>query len=309
MDPADAALLKDDARPLAIGGSPLPAAADGRHKSFAARSKDVDVTKVSWLMRTTYISASDNRGAAKQGLPEKQVLQARAAERRLAAVAAGTDLDDRELNDREAQVRAIEASFEAARAQPVHSRNPALKPVEVLPVLPDPTAWQHKLLLTTFHDSDPGEELAAVVGQEAMAGLPSAKRPQLLVGHYLLKGFTHHISKAGQDRELKIMALLVREDVDRMVARTAAQVAQQEQEAAAAAAEGREPAQAQAEPVLQPEDLEGDYQWTKDYNYELKRDTVHYALRLDKDAARFYRMQVGLRGQLLQAGGGRGGVW
>eukprot|EP00198_Chlamydomonas_reinhardtii_P007592 XP_001696929.1 Paf1 complex component [Chlamydomonas reinhardtii] len=252
MDPADAALLKDDARPLAIGGSPLPAAADGRHKSFAARSKDVDVTKVSWLMRTTYISASDNRGAAKQGLPEKQVLQARAAERRLAAVAAGTDLDDRELNDREAQVRAIEASFEAARAQPVHSRNPALKPVEVLPVLPDPTAWQHKLLLTTFHDSDPGEELAAVVGQEAMAGLPSAKRPQLLVGHYLLKGFTHHISKAGQDRELKIMALL---------------------------------------PVLQPEDLEGDYQWTKDYNYELKRDTVHYALRLDKDAARFYRMQ------------------
>ncbi|EFJ40852.1 hypothetical protein VOLCADRAFT_121678 [Volvox carteri f. nagariensis] len=244
--------LDDDSRPLAVGGSPLPAAGDGRHKSFAARTKGMGVDKCSWLMRTTYISSSDNRGVQRQGLPEKQVLQARAAERRGASAA-----DDRELND----------------------------PVEVLPVLPDMDSWPQKLLLTTFHDADPAEELAGVVGTEAIQQLPAAKRQQLLVGHYLLKGFTHHISKAGQDRELKIMALLVREDIDRMVARTAHQAELQ----AAAAAAGDE--EAAASGGMQPEDLEGSYQWIKDYNYEYKRDSVHYAIRLDRGAARFHRMQ------------------
>ncbi|PNH11674.1 RNA polymerase II-associated factor 1, partial [Tetrabaena socialis] len=271
MDPADAALLKEESRPLAIGGSPMPAAADGRNKSFAARSKGMDVDKCSWLMRTTYISSSDNRGAQKQGLPEKQVLQARAAERRGAAAA-----DERELNDRDAQVTAIEASFEAARAPPVHTRNPALRPVDIMPILPDMDMWPQKLLLTTFHDSDPADEVAAVVGPAAMAAMPPAKRPHLLVGHYLFKGFTHRISKAGRERELKIMALLVREDVGQMVARTAAAAAQN---AAAAAAAGAHTRVAEGK------------RWTKDYNYDLKRDSMHYALRLDKGGARFYRMQ------------------
>ncbi|GIL70995.1 hypothetical protein Vretimale_4076 [Volvox reticuliferus] len=280
MDPADAALLKDDSRPLTVGGSSLASIGDGRHKSFAARAKGVDVDKCSWLMRTTYISSSDNRGVQRQGLPEKQVLQARAKERRGA-----NDTDDRELNDVAAQARAIEASFEAARGLPVHSRNPALKAVEVLPVLPDMGSWPEKLLLTTFHDSDPAEELAAVVGAEAIGALPAAKRSKLLVGHYLLKGFTHHISKAGQDRELKIMALLVREDIDQMVARTAQQAELQ------TVIEGDEQAAALKGEGMQPEDLEGSYQWIKDYNYEYKRDSVHYAIRLDKGSARFYRMQ------------------
>ncbi|GIL46844.1 hypothetical protein Vafri_3728 [Volvox africanus] len=282
IDPADAALLKDDSRPLTVGGSSLASAGDGRHKSFAARTKGMDVDKCSWLMRTTYISSSDNRGVQRQGLPEKQVLQARAKERR-----GINDADDRELNDVAAQARAIEASFEAARALPVHSRNPSLKPVEVLPVLPDMGSWPEKLLLTTFHDSDPAEELVAAVGAESIGALPAAKRSKLLVGHYLLKGFTHHISKAGQDRELKIMALLVREDIDQMVARTAQQAELQ----TAAAADGDEQGATVTGGGMQPEDLEGSYQWIKDYNYEYKRDSVHYAIRLDKGSARFYRMQ------------------
>ncbi|KXZ52842.1 hypothetical protein GPECTOR_8g225 [Gonium pectorale] len=277
MDPADAALLKEDARRpgVGVGGGAMPAANDGRHKSFAARTRGMDVDKCSWLMRTTYISSSDNRGIQKQGLPEKMVLQARAAERRGAAGG-----EERELNDAAAQARAIEASFEAARAPPVHSRNPALKPVEILPVLPDMDLWAQKMLLTTFQDSDPAEELAAVVGKERMAALPAARRPHLLVGHYLLKGFTHHISRGGTSRELKIMALLVREDLDEMLDRTAQQ---------AAAAEGGQA----RHPGMQPEDLEGEYQWIKDYNYEYKRENVHYAIRMEREqgVARFYRMQ------------------
>lgn len=286
MDPADAALLKDDARPLAIGGSPLPAAGNAR-KSFAARTKGMDMEKCSWLMRTTYISSSDNRTIQRQGIPEKQALLARAQERRATQ-------EDRELNDRDAQVAAIEASFEAARRPPVHSRNPALKPVEILPILPDMDAWKHKLLLTTFQDADPADEVGAVLSPEVLSNVPPPRRPHYLVGHYLLKGFTHRTTRGGREREMKIMALLVREDVDDMVARTVANAEQlqqqQEQEGGQAGAEGV--------PDMQPEDLEGDYQWTKDYNYDLKRDTTHYAIRLGKDVARFYRMQVG---------GGKGG--
>ncbi len=134
------------------------------------------------------------------------MLLARAAERR----AAGLEAEERKLNDRDAQIRGIEASFEAARAPPVHSRDPKLRPVEVLPVLPDLDAWQHKLLLTTFQDGDPGDELVGVVGKQLLAELPPGPRPQLLVGHYMLKGFTHRVNRGGQERELKIMALLVR---------------------------------------------------------------------------------------------------
>ncbi len=292
MDPADAALLKDDARPLAVGGSPLPAAGNTR-KSFAARTKGMDMEKCSWLMRTTYISSSDNRTIQRQGIPEKQALLARAQERRATQ-------EDRELNDRDAQVAAIEASFEAARRPPVHSRNPALKPVEILPVLPDMDAWKHKLLLTTFQDADPADEVGAVLSPEVLSNVPAPRRPHYLVGHYLLKGFTHRTTRGGRDREMKIMALLVREDVDDMVARTVANAEQlqqqQQQEGGQAGVEGV--------PDIQPEDLEGDYQWTKDYNYDLKRDTTHYAVRLGKDAARFYRMQVGGG----RGGGGEGGT-
>lgn len=38
---------------------------------------------------------------------------------------------------REKQIQAIEESFKAAKVPPVHQTNPSLKPVEILPLLPD----------------------------------------------------------------------------------------------------------------------------------------------------------------------------
>ena len=38
---------------------------------------------------------------------------------------------------RERQIREIEASFEAAKSDPVHATNKDLYPVEVMPLLPD----------------------------------------------------------------------------------------------------------------------------------------------------------------------------
>jgi hypothetical protein len=40
------------------------------------------------------------------------------------------------LNNRERQIKDIEASFEACKSRPVHATNKNLQPVEVLPLLP-----------------------------------------------------------------------------------------------------------------------------------------------------------------------------
>lgn len=187
LDPADLALLKEEARTHGPGSSAMPAGVTDRNKSFAARAVGMSMDKCSWLMRTTYISSADNRVLQKQGLPEKAALQQRAAERRAAGMAGVDDEDDdRELNDRDAQVVAIEASFAAAQRPPVHSRNPALKPVEVLPVLPDLEPILSRYLYTTFVDSDPFDEVLAAAGQDA-AVIPPAQRPHRFAGHYLLK--------------------------------------------------------------------------------------------------------------------------
>jgi len=54
----------------------------------------------------------------------------------------------------EAQIIAIEESFEMVKKIPKHLNNPSLQPVSVLPVLPDFNMWQHIYTLGVF-DQDP----------------------------------------------------------------------------------------------------------------------------------------------------------
>ncbi|KAF5726857.1 hypothetical protein HS088_TW22G00541 [Tripterygium wilfordii] len=83
---------------------------------------------VSWLVKTQYIS-SFSAESTKQSLTEKQA-------RELREMKGGRSvLENR--NKREKQIKEIEASFEAAKLLPVHADNKNLKPVEVLPLLPD----------------------------------------------------------------------------------------------------------------------------------------------------------------------------
>lgn len=46
----------------------------------------------------------------------------------------------------------------ALQRPPVHSRDPTLRPVEVLPLLPDFEAWTNKYV-TVHYDNDPTQEV------------------------------------------------------------------------------------------------------------------------------------------------------
>jgi len=113
--------------------------------------------ELSWLMHTTYLSA-DTAGQAAKGIGEKHYKTLRDAE------AAQPSVDDREAQIASIEVRcwvcllpagekawlrwlglssapnsqgrlftSLQASFEAAKRQPVHLKDPSLRPVEVLP--------------------------------------------------------------------------------------------------------------------------------------------------------------------------------
>ncbi len=69
------------------------------------------------------------------------------------------------------QAAAIEASFAAVSRPPVHATNPALTPVEVLPVLPDFERWPDAFVHLQF-DQDPLEEVAYCAA--GVAGAPAA---------------------------------------------------------------------------------------------------------------------------------------
>ena len=76
--------------------------------------------ELSWLMRTTYIS-NDVAERRQQGVSEKKAKAMRQVQQEAPA------------DSREAQIDAIEATFEAAQLPPVHQTKPDMKAMKVLP--------------------------------------------------------------------------------------------------------------------------------------------------------------------------------
>ena len=165
LDPEDEALL-------ASAGVTGGAAGDGGGggSAFRTRRGPGGDTKSGWLMRTIYLSAQElptfkakdeDENARGRSVKERRL----AEDGVLLRVPEGTD-------PRAAQVAAIEAQFEAVRAPPVHARNPLLRPVEVLPVLPDLERCHNAFVQAAF-DTDPLVELlppaAAAAQREALA--------------------------------------------------------------------------------------------------------------------------------------------
>lgn len=104
---------------------------------------------------------------------------ARALKERQLAAEGGSAFGARGRDARAEQAAAIEASFAAVAHAPVHATNPALRAVEVLPVLPDFERWADAFVHLSF-DQDPLAEVAyapklppAVKGQPP-AALPAA---------------------------------------------------------------------------------------------------------------------------------------
>lgn len=98
---------------------------------------------VAWLVKTQYISPLSME-STKQSLTEKQAKELREMKGR-------SILDN--LNSRERQIREIEASFEAAKSDPIHATNKDLYPVEVMPLLPDFDRYDDQFVLAAFDNA------------------------------------------------------------------------------------------------------------------------------------------------------------
>ncbi|PKI58262.1 hypothetical protein CRG98_021344 [Punica granatum] len=132
LAPEDEELLRDDDVVTPI-------------KKDGIRKKDRPTDKgVSWLVKTQYISPL-SLDSAKLSLTEKQAKELR-------ELKGGRNILDN-LNNRERQIKDIEASFEACKSRPVHATNKNLYPVEVLPLFPDFDRYNDQFVLATFDNA------------------------------------------------------------------------------------------------------------------------------------------------------------
>lgn len=129
LAPEDEELLRDDE-------SATPVRKDGIKRKERPTDKGV-----SWLVKTQYISPLSME-STKQSLTEKQAKELR-------EMKGGRNLLDN-LNNRERQIKEIEASFEANKLPPVHANNKSLRPVEILPLVPDFDRYDDKFVTVTF---------------------------------------------------------------------------------------------------------------------------------------------------------------
>ncbi|KAM1412513.1 hypothetical protein ACFXTO_025232 [Malus domestica] len=124
----DEELLRDD---VAV----TPVKKDGIRRKERPTDKGV-----AWLVKTQYISPLSME-SARQSLTEKQAKELREMK--------GRNILEN-LNDRERQIKEIEASFEACKSRPVHATNKNLYAEEVLPLLPDFDRYDDQFVLASF---------------------------------------------------------------------------------------------------------------------------------------------------------------
>ncbi|XP_061358373.1 protein PAF1 homolog isoform X2 [Gastrolobium bilobum] len=132
LDPEDEELLRDDE-------AVTPIKKDGIKRKERPTDKGV-----AWLVKTQYISPLSME-STKQSLTEKQAKELREMK------GGRSILENR--NNRERQIREIEASFEAAKRSPVHATNKDLYPDEVMPLLPDFDRYDDQFVVAAFDNA------------------------------------------------------------------------------------------------------------------------------------------------------------
>eukprot|EP00258_Populus_trichocarpa_P027445 XP_024443464.1 protein PAF1 homolog [Populus trichocarpa] len=128
LAPEDEELLRDDE-------TVAPVKRDGIRRKERPTDKGV-----SWLVKTQYISPLSMEST--KSLNKNQAKELR-------EMKGGRNLLDN-LNNRERQIKEIQASFEANKLPPVHATNKNLHPIEVLPLLPDFDRYEDKFVTATF---------------------------------------------------------------------------------------------------------------------------------------------------------------
>ncbi|KAB5574282.1 hypothetical protein DKX38_001476 [Salix brachista] len=129
LAPEDEELLRDDEMVA-------PVKRDGIKRKERPTDKGV-----SWLVKTQYISPLSME-STKQSLNKNQAKELR-------DMKGNRNLLDN-LNNRERQIKEIQASFEANKLPPVHATNKNLHPVEILPLLPDFDRYEDKFVTAAF---------------------------------------------------------------------------------------------------------------------------------------------------------------
>ncbi|XP_057527318.1 protein PAF1 homolog [Amaranthus tricolor] len=161
LAPEDEELLRDDE-------AATPLKRDG-----IKRKERPSDQGVSWLVKTQYISPLSNDGT-KQSLTEKQAKELRELKEGHNVL--------HNLNNRDRQIKEIQASFEACKSQPVHATKKHLKPVEVLPLLPYFDRYDDQYVVANF-DGEP------TVDAEMFGKMPKSIREDL-EGKAVMKSFT-----------------------------------------------------------------------------------------------------------------------
>ncbi|KAL1298240.1 hypothetical protein HN51_042623 [Arachis hypogaea] len=131
LEPEDEELLRDDevVTPMKKGG---------------IKRKERPTDKgVAWLVKTQYISPLSME-STKQSFTEKQAKELREMK--------GRNILEN-INNRERQIKEIEASFEAAKSHPVHATNKDVYPVEILPLLPDFDRYDDQFVVAAFDNA------------------------------------------------------------------------------------------------------------------------------------------------------------
>lgn len=245
LDPADEALLggADDKYGTSTYASPAK-------KPLREAPHNAEL---SWLMRTTYIS---NDYDLKRGAKTKAPFQPPVRGKPLTPHPPSLEEGEAEVQQ---QIAEIEATFEAAQRPPVHSRDPTLRPVEVLPLLPDFEAWTNKYV-TVHYDNDPTQEV------DMLKRLEPRKRKKV-AERAMLKSFTIESSQADRggehannkaEAEVKLMALLVPKDLSRVAV-------DKDDSAGHPSTSG-----SSGDVAVDAAQLEGEYQWLKEYAYTIK---------------------------------------
>ncbi|KAF5828454.1 Paf1-domain-containing protein [Dunaliella salina] len=152
-------------------------------------------------------------------------------------------------------VAAIEETFAAAQAHPVHPTKPHLRALDVMEVLPDWDWWGNNYVLAQF-DNDPAQEVAE------LAKLRDPDLKHKVAGQSILKGF--RIDGSGEGKQQgRFMALVV-------PSQPVVEAVQGAADAAAAAAMQEEHG-SMVHRDVDPALLQGDYTWSKEYVYQQLR--------------------------------------
>jgi len=242
LHPADAALLHVESKggPLrGVGG--LTGRDAHHHRALREGASDV-----SWLMRTKYISndfGTKRAAASIKATKEDQIA---------VGGSQGTDAAI-DLDDPQAQIASIEASFAAARRPAQHPKNPSATVLEELPILPDELLDGWNLVQTIF-DGNPGKDV------EALSKLTPEERIRSVQASQL-KSFVRKKADGRQDR---FVAWLLPKNPP----------------PAASASDSAHGALA-----ITAAQLCGDYEWVREYDSQVRFDEKNqtYLFRLGKD--------------------------